>query len=156
VFSGGPLPVTFVSVTANREVRGIAVSWVVQNEPGIAGYKVEKSTDGINFIIVNTFPATSANSNAGYTWLDRDVDAGVAFYRVCSVDIAGRIGFSKIVKVNSSLAPASLRIYPNPICGGKFNLRFSNMPAGKYQLNLFNTLGQLLFSTSVTVYGNYV
>ena len=149
VFSGGPLQVTFTSVTAYRQGKDITVKWILQNELGIAAYEVEKSTDGINFTAVSRL-VTSANSNSGYAWLDKNVDAAVAFYRIRSIDIAGKKGYSKIVKVNSSLIPVSLMVYPNPISGDNVDLRFSNMPAGNYTIRFFNNIGQLLFSNSLT------
>lgn len=41
-------------------------------------------------------------------------------------------------------AKASLTVYPNPVVGSEFSLNLSNLEAGKFTLELFNSQGQLI------------
>jgi hypothetical protein len=35
-------------------------------------------------------------------------------------------------------------VYPNPVVNGIINLKFTNQPAGRYNIGLLNSLGQLI------------
>ncbi|MEO5892083.1 MAG: hypothetical protein ABIQ31_17680 [Ferruginibacter sp.] len=142
---GVVLPVTYTDVKAWQQGKDIAVKWNVENQLNIRQYEVEKSTDGANFVKVNTQAVAGASGSSGvYNWLDKQAVAGDNFYRIRNVDIDGRMGYSKIVKVNMSSLAGSLAIYPNPVTGGTINLQLTNMARGKYNIRLVNALGQLV------------
>ncbi|MEO6721820.1 MAG: T9SS type A sorting domain-containing protein [Ferruginibacter sp.] len=148
--SAGSLPVTLSTVKAFEQGKNIKVEWTVENELNANKYEVEKSIDGINFTKVNITIATGANSNTiTYTWLDNSVVTGNNFYRIRTIDAAGKTVYSPIVKVNRGNTLTGFSIYPNPVNGGIIGLQFNNIPAGRYQLRLFNDVGQLLFTKSV-------
>ena len=52
--AGGPLPVTITSIKAAQQGSQVAVEWKATNQVNMKQYEVEKSTDGINYIKVNT------------------------------------------------------------------------------------------------------
>ena len=47
-------------------------------------------------------------------------------------------------------SPASVQVYPNPI-GNQFNIYFRNLPASSASMNLYNAVGQLVWSGAVTL-----
>jgi hypothetical protein len=146
------LPVSFTAFTATRQNDDIKVAWKVANEINIARYEVEKSTDGINFTSIATVAAlgNSGNSILNYQLLDKNLQEGNNFYRIKSIGIAGEFNFSSIVKLawlNSQ--PTTFAIYPNPVQNGLINLQMKNAAAGSYNVKIFNSSNQLIFSQQI-------
>jgi hypothetical protein len=52
------------------------------------------------------------------------------------------------------IADASITVHPNPLVNKVLTLSFTNQPAGNYQLELSNKLGQVIFTRTVKVTGN--
>jgi hypothetical protein len=146
-----PLPVTITSISASRNAdRSIAVKWTVENELNIDRYEVERSADGRLFTGILT--AASTNSRA-YAKDDLSPLSQDNFYRIKATSISGQVQYSAIVKVAPVKTNASISVYPNPVEGKIVNLRFSDMPAGNYQLQLANNLGQIVYSGTAAVNG---
>ena len=55
----------------------------------------------------------------------------------------------KEVPVNNSLV-----VYPNPVTNGYFNVTFTDQPAGKYQMQLFDASGKMVSSKDVVITNN--
>ncbi len=142
------VPVMFTELRAYQQGNDIAVEWTVQNEFNIVGYDVEKSLDGIHFTYMNNTTATGGN--AGYNWLDEHAVTGDNFYRIKSKDNAGRVQYSRIVKVSIGKGKPSISIYPNPVTDDVVNLAFSNMPGGLYNVKICNVAGQVVIVKQVT------
>lgn len=145
-----PLPVTFISLNATQRSAGIQLDWRVANETGLDHYTVERSLNGMNFgNISNNIAATG---NALYSWTDVNPNHGVNFYRIKAIDVSGQPKYTNVVKVVIG-SPGSISINPNPVVGGKINLQFVNEAAGKYEINLYNSSGQLIFNSTINHIG---
>lgn len=141
------VPVTFTNVRAFEKNHDIMVEWSVQNELNIVKYVVEKSLDGINF---NDLGNTNARGgNITYNLLDAVPATGNNYYRIKSIDNAGNIKYSHIVKVYIGKGKPSISIYPNPVPDAVINVTFKNMNAGIYTANLYNAIGQLVLSKQI-------
>ena len=142
------LPVTFTNIRAYELNHDINVEWTVQNELNIIKYEVEKSLDGTTF---NTINSTNARGgNVTYNSLDANPALGNNYYRIKSIDNAGHIKYSRIVKVYISKGKPSIAVYPNPVTDGIINVVFSNMPSGIYHLKMYNAVGQFVFAKQIT------
>ncbi|MEO5893037.1 MAG: T9SS type A sorting domain-containing protein [Ferruginibacter sp.] len=154
------LPVTISSVKAQQQNNNIAVEWKVENELNMVKYDVEKSTDGVAFMQVNTINVNgNSNTYNTYSWLDVNSALGNNFYRIKSYDRSGEIKYSSVVKVSISkgATASSFSIYPNLVTGNVINLVMNNQPAGKYQVRLTSINGQSIFVKSIqTIGGNSV
>jgi hypothetical protein len=143
------LPVTFTSITAVQENKGIRVSWNVENENGILQYEIERSQYGNTFIKVGSV----ATGNAGqqqYNWIDQQPYQGNNYYRVRSIGKDGQVQYTNIAKVLAEINSASISVYPNPLVDGKINLHLVQQPAGNYHVRLLNSLGQALLSKDIS------
>ena len=148
--AAGPLPVTITSFEAAQQGSQVAVEWKATNQVNMKQYEVEKSTDGINYIKVNTQAAVGTNgSDATYTWMDVNPVTGSNFYRLRSVSVNGDIKISQVVLVKIAKGNPVIRVYPNPVVNRTMGLQFTDMQPGVYLLRLFNTAGQLLFTKTV-------
>jgi Secretion system C-terminal sorting domain len=145
------LPITFTSVKAYLQGGNIGVEWRVQNERNMQQYKVEKSTDGIQFSAIAVKPPVANNgSSAIYEIQDANPLEGYNYYRIHGVDINGKGAYSNVVKVMVNNIRPGIMIYPNPITDGIIHLQFVNMPEGKYKIRLLDKLGQLIVQRQIT------
>ena len=144
-----PLPVTITSITASRNREGkIDVNWKTENEVNIKHYELERSSNGRAFDKINTKAAAANNgSNASYSHLDETPLQGANFYRVKANGENGQVQYSAIVKVAGIDATPAIAVYPNPVKEGKVNVSFTNKPAGNYNIQMTNSIGQVVYSS---------
>jgi hypothetical protein len=146
----GTLPIHFSSVKAFQKSTGVQVEWNIDTESNIHIYEVEKSSDGIHFTKAGHFaPASNNNASVSYHWLDNNPYDGNTFYRLKAVEISGSFKYSSIVSINMSKGRSSIVINPNPVIDGVINLQLQNQPRGTYNVRLFNSAGQLMYSNKV-------
>ncbi len=146
-----PLPVNFISISANRNGSAVQVDWKVAAERGIRNYEVERSFDGRNFISAATVVA-NGNSVAelAYSWMDINAAAVVVYYRIKSNAVSGEVKYTNIVKLAAGFIKPGFSISPNPIEGEAVNLQFKNQPEGRYNIRLLSMNGQLVFAAVAT------
>lgn len=144
--TAGPLPVTFKSIKAYHQNDHIAIEWTVENELNISKYELEKSIDGITFTKIYTTPSKGFNTlSSTYPYLDKNLFAGNNFYRVLSYSqTGGTFEYSRVAVVKINEQTQEINIFPNPVTGNKIGLALNNLPAGKYNLKLINSLGQVM------------
>ena len=142
------LPLALTTVKAYKQNADINVEWKVENEGNIRQYEVDKSIDGSSYEKVNTTLAKNSPLSI-YTWTDADVAAGFNYYRIKSVDVNGKMEYSKVVKVFMGSLEQSITVYPNPIENGVINLQMVNQQTGEYGIRLFNKTGQVLISKQI-------
>ena len=146
-----PLPVKFTSISAIQQNTAIAVKWTVENEININKYDVEKSTNGVNFVKINTTIATGANnSSTTYNFLDITPLQGNNFYRIRSYNQSGSFDYSKTVLVKLGKKGTGISVYPNPLKDNQIGIAFTNMEKGAYQIKLINSLGQTMLTKKLT------
>ncbi|MEO6134638.1 MAG: hypothetical protein ABIP35_05765, partial [Ginsengibacter sp.] len=139
----GSLPILLTKWNAYAKNSDILLEWQTENEINVVKYFIESSTDNIHFKTV----AELTPKNAGtYDLLDVKPDLGIHFYRLGIIERNGEITYSRIVKVTIESRNPTIQIVPNPIINNIINLQFKNQIAGKYNINVFNSAGQLLFS----------
>ncbi len=143
-----PMPVTFTSINASQKNADILVQWKVENESNILRYEIEKSTDGNNFTKAGTVAAINGPANK-YSWLDQNVNAALNYYRIRSIDFTGKESYTQIVKVVIANPQADITVFPNPIKNNMINLQLNNQSAGMYEVQLLNTIGQVIISQSI-------
>jgi hypothetical protein len=150
----GVLPVNYASVKAYQQNNGIQVDWKVATESNIRNYEVEKSVDGRSFTKAGTVAAKANNNTAAsYGWLDASPVSGVNYYRIKAVDNSGAAKYSQVVSVKIGGGKSEISMYPNPVIGNSISLQFSNKERGTYVVQLFNNLGQQVYSKSITHQG---
>lgn len=156
-YNGSPLPVNFASIRAYMVSNKISIDWKVENELNIDRYEVEKSTNGIDFVKMSSVASAKLNGSSTYSSMDETPATGNNFYRVKSIDRDGSKKLSPVVKMsNNKNTDRNIAIYPNPIRGNTINLRFTNQPAGIYQVRLFNNSGQVVYTGRLSINSNNI
>ncbi|HTM93823.1 MAG TPA: hypothetical protein VL095_15480, partial [Flavisolibacter sp.] len=123
--SNASLPVKFQTFEAMPSNNSVSLKWAVGTEENVSGYEVEKSFDGRNFSKVGFVNAANQST---YTFVDGK-SSGTVYYRIKSIDIDGRYGFSTIAFVKAGQSLIMLNAYPSPFVNS-FNLDHGTATAG--------------------------
>ena len=155
VFKKVILPVRLVGITAVRtNDRTVTVNWKVVNEINVVNYTVERSADGISFNSISvTTPLYNTGVNADYTYLDAAPLYTDCYYRIKAVSQSGLVQYSSKVKVDALNLPPSISVNPNPIVNREMNLVFVNKAKGRYNIQITNSLGQVVYNGEVVLGG---
>ena len=98
------LPLTFVSFTTSSVGSYNKLEWVTASESNTSFFKVQRSTDGNNFVDHGIEPAANnSSSNLTYTFYTPKANSGTTYYyRICCVDLDGTLTYSTIKYVPGS------------------------------------------------------
>jgi len=114
--SGGtPLPVNFISFTAQPNSGTVDLNWVVGDNQEASSYEVERSSDGANFSKIAVLPNNPDQTN--YSFADANAGAGTHYYRILETDENGRSIFSKVVSATIGAGDFSVAVLNNPAVG---------------------------------------
>ncbi len=136
------LPVNIVNFKAYLKGNGIQLNWTALNEINIDRYEAEKSINGTSFASIGHVNAFNNSNSVNYSKTDISPAPGNNFYRIKAIDKNGTVTYTAIALVNIGNGKSSVSIYPNPVQNRIVNVQFINLPAGNYNLVLYNTLGQ--------------
>ena len=151
-----PLPVTFSDVKAFEKNNGVQIEWTNLTEKDLVNYTVERSANGRDFITISQFaPRSNQNDKESYTSLDASPFAGINFYRIKTVEINGKVGFSKLLKVDIGRITKGISLYPNPVTGNELSIGFT-AARGQYTLHVINGTGQEVYTQRLTHPGGNV
>jgi len=110
VFSMGTLPVHLVNFSGTETAGGQKLQWETMNEENFSHYEIEQSTDGRQYTVIGTIPATGSN----YYQFLTSAASSRNYYRLKMVDIDGRFIYSHIIILLGKQEQRSVQVYPNP------------------------------------------
>ena len=134
-------PVSLSSFAASAiNPRYVSLQFSTTNETNTAAINIERSYDGINFILVNTIVAKGNLNTNQYSVADKvDQNAIVAYYRLKLINKNGTNQYSNILSVQLLSMNNSISIYPNP--AKKFVMVNGKNVTG---INIIDYLGRLV------------
>ncbi len=152
-----PLPVELTSFDAvNGENCTIDLTWKTATETNNAYFKIEKSTDGINYETIGTVEGKgNSTTPTAYNFTDRTPSLD-NYYRLQQVDLDGTTTTSSQLIIRSNCFDDSsvntIDVFPNPVYD-KGNVRFYNTNLGDTQveLNIADALGRTVHTEMLTV-----
>ncbi len=111
-----PLPVTWISFTAEKINKDVMLQWITTNETGNRGFDIQHSIDGQHWNTIGWQFATEATyGNHGYSFLHARPGQGIHFYRLRQIDHDGQTGYSIIQTAVLEQTSEPIVIYPNPV-----------------------------------------
>jgi hypothetical protein len=117
----GPLPLKFISFTAQQVKNKVLLNWQTAGELNNRGFDVQRKLPGEDFKTIGFVPSRSANGNqlTDYNFEDAGTlnKACQVFYRLKQVDQDGSFSLTEVRLVNYNLENTSILIYPNPARG---------------------------------------
>ena len=106
------LPVKAINLQVNPTNGQVQLQWQTTDEINTASFNIQNSSDAASFIDIGIKDAVGSGNNE-YSFIDKKLVSGINYYRLQTVDIDGRISYSKIVSVN--MADKQLfSVFPNP------------------------------------------
>lgn len=135
------LPVTWLGVQAQwQNTVQAKVSWQIAEQQDVKNYRVQQSTNGLDFANVCI---VEASTQSEYNCV---VPAGNSnYYRVVETDIDGQKAYSQVVQLQSNAAPP-ISLYPNP---AKDNLYINGIQK-YYFLQVIDMKGNTVLQQSAT------
>jgi len=147
------LPVELTSFTGTKQPESVLLKWTTASEKNSDYFLVEKSTDGINFIVIGRVAAAGNSTHIiNYSLTDEYPFVGENYYRLKQVDLDETFAYSSIVQINYDIVSKSYidNIHPNP---SNDNVYFDYYAAAedKLQIKLYDYLGRLMIDNTKSV-----
>jgi hypothetical protein len=132
------------------------LKWIGYDDP-LANYhyEAEMSRNGHNFVSIGSVPKNTTNTDP-YKLIYRTISGqtGVYYFRIKQVYSNGYSRFSNIREVtleNSDFPKFTL--YPNP-SNGIVGIKFDNIYTGHFNIQIYNTQGQLMVKKDIVANGS--
>ncbi len=139
-----PVPVEFVSLSAEWQDRDALLTWEVGDFSNLRIFEVERRQDNGSFAVVGRAMPNGTNGSGGvYTFQDLDasqVPASNLYYRVRALDFDGSVTLSEI-RILSPGQNLQATAHPNPF-GDALGLRVQLAEDGPVRVRIRNPLGQ--------------
>ncbi|MBX9852229.1 MAG: T9SS type A sorting domain-containing protein [Cytophagaceae bacterium] len=148
-----PLPVTWLEFTGVHTSSGNLLHWSTAEEVNNSHFVVLRSLDAVNFEEIATVSGAGNTSQVSvYSYLDKSAPDGLVYYQIRQVDIDGTSSNSRIISVESEKS-FTLSVYPNPN-NGVFSVVMNGLADENSNLELVNSLGQVIFSQALSLESN--
>ncbi|HRH50010.1 MAG TPA: CARDB domain-containing protein [Panacibacter sp.] len=142
------LPLKLLSFNGSSHNKVVWLNWKTTNEENLLRFELEKSSDAINFTLINLTAAYNTPGNHSYAYADNGPWArgnNVSYYRLKLIDKDGMYRYSQILKIsNEAVEKLSIVIYPNP-AKDLINLQLQIVAEGKYTIRLLDISGRAHF-----------
>lgn len=138
-----PIPLKLISFTAIRASGTSFLKWVTENEQNVARFEVQRSYDGIHFTTIGNVAARNSGFTEIYEFEDHSALNGIAYYRIKSIDIDGKLSYSRIAAVSEYDLRSKTFVVLNPARNFITILNKSG-EEGPFDYHLYNAAGQLL------------
>jgi hypothetical protein len=111
-----PLPITLVSFEAEPYQNDILTNWKTSAEINNDYFTVERSQDGVTFIPIGRVEgAGNSDYELNYTYIDKEYENGINYYRLKQTDFDGKETYSEIVSVDFYKEQKTLLIIVNSL-----------------------------------------
>jgi hypothetical protein len=111
------LPIKVKNFTAHAQSdNSVLLRWASSFESNSYQYVIQKSADGRNFSDIGELKAAGNSlQTINYSFSDRSMANGGAYYRLKLVDLDGSFDYTKIIYINNGQAGLlPLSVFPNP------------------------------------------
>jgi len=139
-----PIPVELSVFFVLSTKEGALLKWTTVSEINNAGFNIERSSDNKEFREISFVKGSGTTTEVtDYIYTDKNVKAGIYYYRLKQMDLDGSFSYSKSVEVDINAPTAFIlsQNYPNPFNPSTI-IKFSLPVDSKVIINLYNTLGE--------------
>lgn len=140
------IPVAFEFFTASCSSNNVLIKWRTLSELNTASFRLYRSQDGTNYVLIHQQPSQTANGNSAssldYEFKDlNNTSQESVFYKMEVVDQDGRI---QIFPITSIVCPGASRPYwiSGNSQGATPRLHLTQTPSKPLVLNIFSMSGQ--------------
>jgi Secretion system C-terminal sorting domain len=138
------LPLHGITLSASLNAGVITIGWKTLSEQNVNKFELERSENGLNFIVVGNTPSKGDGDHT-YSTTDNQYNANVkaVFYRIRSIDRDGHYSYSGIIKINLNELKGVI-VSPNPFTTA-VNLQFSVQGKTSGTVKIFTMEGKQVF-----------
>jgi len=143
-----PLPVSLLSFEARLQEDGyVKLKWVTESEKDNDHFTLQRSTNGIQYEMIQVIASSGSSAGGTYEWLDTRPLAGLNYYLLSQTDFDGTEQRLSIKSVTAGKSDHLLTINGNPVKGE--NLSYNLVVAAVFNgtLEILDTDGRTLVST---------
>lgn len=140
---GSPLPVELVYFRGEKTARGNLLSWMTQTEKNNNYFTIEKSVNGLDWLLLGTMPGSgNSNTEKYYSFYDDSPATGINYYRLKQTDYDERNSYAPLIYIlNSPFSFQCSNVFPNP-AKDKFSFLMEAPANGQGTYKLLNDVGQ--------------
>ncbi|MCH2230667.1 MAG: T9SS type A sorting domain-containing protein [Crocinitomicaceae bacterium] len=145
-----PVELSEFNVGYVPEENVVDLNWITESERNNDRFEVERSTDGVNFEVINIVrgAGTTENENHYYT-LDQNPSLGVNYYRLNQFDIDGNGKYTEVRAVNILDDMYDLiSAFPNPSTGIT-EVIFNSYKKENVKLNVISSDGRTIVDSKL-------
>jgi uncharacterized repeat protein (TIGR02543 family) len=150
--TGSALPVEFLEFTATcNEANATDLKWSTASEHNSDYFKIEKSTNGINWsMLAKVVAAGNATERMDYSFEDTEKTSG-AYYKLWQYDVDGTANLLATVQENCFGSNPSLEplVYPNPITDQELMIELRNNKVDFVTVQIYSMQGTLVYAQHV-------
>lgn len=139
------LPMRLVMFSVKKSLKTNVLQWGTIDEMNTHRFDIERSLNGSHYNRISTVKAGFTN----YTFTDEQPLPGINYYRLKVIDNDGKFSYSAVKSVNN-YPGIGVSIYPNPV-PGKLQVQMESDQQMNLQLRVFNSIGQTLLTTSLSI-----
>jgi hypothetical protein len=141
------------SFTGSLTDYGSQLSWIMNTTSDIGSYRLERSTDHVNYSVIDTM---GNNGKKLFNFSDHIFIEGTAYYRLQLVFNNQSVAYSAIVvlnrEVNNALQISGIQ--PNPVLDG-LNIILFAKTGGSVNIRIYNILGQQMQALNQNINNGY-
>jgi len=136
------------------ENASVQLSWTKEHEDNNITYGIEMSTNGLDFSSIGAMQSqkpASASTVVRYEY-EYSIPATVSgklYFRIKQTDATGSVRYSAIRSITAGNDKISLTLFPNP-ASDRVTLQFGKPLKNKLQIEMINSIGQVVESTGIT------
>lgn len=142
-FTRLPIPVELTSFTGAADNLDVTLNWSTATELNNNGFEVQRKTNK-DFVTVGFVKGNGTSTNShDYSFVDKQVQPGVYYYRLKQIDFNGKYEYSKIIEVTvfEKLTYSLMQNYPNPF-NPETSIKYSIAQNSKVTIKIFNLAGK--------------
>jgi len=143
------LPIELKSYSANyiKEHSDVRVAWTTSSETNNHFFTVERSEDGMNYVVLGTVPGAGNSSEPlDYSLIDNNPLPGTSYYRLKQTDYNGNFKYNGTVVVNCPFI-SNLTVFSDK-SGSAFH--FYTEQESPVQADIYNMQGSLISTNLLT------
>jgi hypothetical protein len=138
-----PLPVNWISFTAQSNGNDVDLNWVVANNQQASTYEIDHSLNGVNFSKIGV--VQNAAEQTAYSFVHSGAGPGQHYYRIQEFDLDGKSIDSKIVSASIGAGDFSVAVLNNPAAGNTdAQLQINAVSSGTALIELWTVGGSRL------------
>lgn len=150
------MPIDLLSFDADIFNGFVILKWTTASEGNARIFWVQRSTDGQNWETIGKVESKAVDGYSSipldYAYTDDEPINGTNFYRLKQVLMGGTVLYSEVKRIQFQRV-GNITISPNP---AKTEVLISGLVEGQHHVVITNTLGQVVYETTINTSGNYL